>query len=60
MTLSPLETASAMGAPILCQEEAAAERDATIGEILARVKHVEFRLGTPRVQTLEIGMGKEG
>jgi len=47
VTLSPLETASAMGAPIF-QE---AERGATINEILAKVRNIEFRVGgLPRVE----------
>jgi len=55
VTLSPLETASAMGAPIL-QE---AERDASINEILAKVRNIEFRLGSPQVETSVTEIGKE-
>ncbi|KAK0641870.1 hypothetical protein B0T16DRAFT_461894 [Cercophora newfieldiana] len=59
VTLSPLETASAMGAPIF-QE---AERGATINEILAKVWNIEFRLGgggggSPRVETGVVEVGK--
>jgi len=54
VTLSPLETASAMGAPIF--EET--ERGATINEILAKVRNIEFRLGTPRVDTSVTEVGK--
>jgi len=40
VTLSPLETANAMGAPILRE----VERSATISEILAKAWHLEFKL----------------
>ncbi|KAK4449794.1 hypothetical protein QBC34DRAFT_484735 [Podospora aff. communis PSN243] len=47
VTLSPLETASAMGAPIFPE----GERGATINEILAKVRNIEFRIGSPHVET---------
>ncbi|KAK0627390.1 hypothetical protein B0T14DRAFT_563198 [Immersiella caudata] len=54
VTLSPLETASAMGAPIFPE----AERGATINEILAKVRNIEFRLGSPRVETSTVEISK--
>jgi len=54
VTLSPLETTSAMRAPIF----EIMERGATVNEILAKVRHIEFRVGSPRVKTSVTGVGK--
>jgi len=44
MTLSPLETASAMGAPMLVGGGVTVRRDAGIEEILERAHHIEFKI----------------
>ncbi|KAK5656881.1 hypothetical protein OQA88_4431 [Cercophora sp. LCS_1] len=54
VTLSPLETAGALGAPILREAGAPLQRTATIEEILRRVRNVEFKVGEARVEVVEV------